>query len=157
MLTVSDNDTPTGSLTRDRITLRAIFCVSLLLLNGLSPISLPPVIRASFFPSQKRLSFIAFRSSLEIRARDSHRTPRSIARSTRFFRLGVALVNKGIHTTSNIHVITRKLTQSIERTNLTLSARLKRLTRRTICFSRLEKLYDKVTGKSISRMWYQPI
>lgn len=55
------------------------------------------------------------------------------------------------------HVVTKKLTQSIERKNLTLRTRLKRLTRRTICFSRLEELHDKVIGEFISRMWYQPV
>lgn len=57
----------------------------------------------------------------------------------------------------DIHVVTKKLTQSIERTNLTLRARLKRLTRKTICFSRSEELHDKVTGEFISRMWHQPV
>ena len=52
----------------------------------------------------------------------------------------------------DIHVVTKKLTQSIERTNLTLRTRLKRLTRRTICFSRSEKLHDKVIGEFISRI-----
>ena len=55
----------------------------------------------------------------------------------------------------DIHVVTKKLTQSIERTNLTLRTRLKRLTRRTICFSRSKELHDKVIGEFISRMWYQ--
>ena len=39
---------------------------------------------------------------------------------------------------ADTHVVTKKLTQRIERTHLTLRTRLKRLTRRTICFSRLE-------------------
>ncbi|WP_420797680.1 IS1 family transposase [Candidatus Sororendozoicomonas aggregata] len=45
----------------------------------------------------------------------------------------------------------------MERTNLTLGTRLKRLTRRTICFSRLEEPHGKVIGEFISRMWYQPV
>ncbi|WP_354007591.1 IS1 family transposase [Endozoicomonas lisbonensis] len=55
------------------------------------------------------------------------------------------------------HVISKKLTQSIERTNLTLRTRLKRLTRRTICFSRSDELHDKVIGEFISRTWYQRV
>ena len=55
------------------------------------------------------------------------------------------------------HAVSKKLTQSIERTNLTLRTRLKRLVRKTICFSRSEELHDKVIGEFISRMWYQPV
>ncbi|MET4692972.1 insertion element IS1 protein InsB [Endozoicomonas sp. NE40] len=55
------------------------------------------------------------------------------------------------------HVFSKKLTQSIERNNLTLRTRLKRLPRRTICFSRSVELHDKVIGEFISRMWYQPV
>jgi len=45
----------------------------------------------------------------------------------------------------------------IERQNLTLRTRLKRLTRRTICYSRSIELHDKVIGEFISREHYQHI
>ena len=63
----------------------------------------------------------------------------------------------GAELSAQSHVVSKKLTQSIERTNLTLRTRLKRLARKTICFSRSEELHDKVIGEFISRMWYQPV
>lgn len=56
-----------------------------------------------------------------------------------------------------IHVVSKKLTQRIERNNLTLRTRLKRLTRKTICFSRSEEIRDKVIGEFIAREHYQRI
>ena len=53
------------------------------------------------------------------------------------------------------HVVSKKLTQRIEQNNLTLRTRIKRLARRTICFSRSEELHAKVIGEFISRMYYQ--
>ena len=55
------------------------------------------------------------------------------------------------------HVVSKAFTQSIERNNLTLRTRIKRLNRKTICFSRSEEIHDKVIGEFISRMWYQPV
>ena len=55
------------------------------------------------------------------------------------------------------HVVSKSVMQSIERNNLTLRTRLKRLNRKTICFSRSEVMHDKVIGEFISRMWYQPV
>ena len=55
------------------------------------------------------------------------------------------------------HVVSKKLTQIIERNNLTLRTRLKRLNRRTICFSRSEAIHDKVIGELISQEHYQRI
>ncbi len=55
------------------------------------------------------------------------------------------------------HVIGKFFTQKIERQNLTLRTRLKRLTRRTICYSRSEELHDKVIGEFINREHYQRI
>lgn len=52
---------------------------------------------------------------------------------------------------STSHVISKKYTQRIERHNLSLQTHLKRLTRRTICFSKSEEMHDKVTG------WYLTI
>ena len=63
----------------------------------------------------------------------------------------------GAELSAQSHVVSKKLTQSIERTNLTLRTRLKRLACKTICFSRSEELHDKVIGEFISRMWYQPV
>ncbi len=42
------------------------------------------------------------------------------------------------------HLITKKYTQSIERQNLNFRTRIKRPTRRTICFSKSEEIHDKV-------------
>ena len=53
------------------------------------------------------------------------------------------------------HIASKKLTQRIERNNLTLRTRLKRLTRKTICFSRSEEIHDKVIGEFIAREHYQ--
>ncbi|HHB8001423.1 MULTISPECIES: IS1 family transposase [Klebsiella] len=44
------------------------------------------------------------------------------------------------------HVVSKKYTQRIERHNLNLRTHLKRLTRRTICFSKSEDMHDKVIG-----------
>ncbi|PJE77872.1 hypothetical protein CI610_03200 [invertebrate metagenome] len=53
------------------------------------------------------------------------------------------------------HVISKLFTQRIERNNRTLPTRLKRLNRKTICFSRSAEIHDKVIGEFISRMYYQ--
>ncbi len=42
-------------------------------------------------------------------------------------------------------------TQRIERNNLTLRTRIKRLARKTICFSRSIELHEKVIGAFIER------
>lgn len=44
------------------------------------------------------------------------------------------------------HTISKNNTQLIERKHLTLRTRIKRLARRTICFSKLEKMHDIVIG-----------
>ena len=53
------------------------------------------------------------------------------------------------------HVATKKFTQGIERQNLTFRTRLKRLARKTICFSTSEELHDKVIGEFLSEEHYQ--
>ena len=53
------------------------------------------------------------------------------------------------------HLITKRYTQSIERQNLTFRTRLKRLARRTICFSKSVELHDKVIGEFIHRYHFQ--
>ncbi|MFM8331390.1 MAG: IS1 family transposase, partial [Candidatus Methylumidiphilus sp.] len=42
-------------------------------------------------------------------------------------------------------------TQNIERKHLTLRTRIKRLARKTICFSKLETMHDIVIGPFINR------
>ncbi|EON88666.1 iso-IS1 ORF2 [Plesiomonas shigelloides 302-73] len=45
-------------------------------------------------------------------------------------------------------------TQRIERNNLTLRTRIKRLARRTICFSRSVVLHEKVIGAFIEKYMF---
>ena len=61
------------------------------------------------------------------------------------------------HLPESRHVATKEFTQGIERQNLTFRTRLKRLVRKTICFSKSEELHDKVIGEFISRQHYQPL
>ncbi|WP_421658659.1 IS1 family transposase [Leptothermofonsia sp. ETS-13] len=49
------------------------------------------------------------------------------------------------------HVVGKWNTQKIERKHLTLRTRIKRLARKTICFSKSEWLYDIVIGLFINR------
>ena len=49
------------------------------------------------------------------------------------------------------HKVGKRNTQKIERFFLTLRTRIKRLTRRTICFSRSELMHDTVIGLFINR------
>lgn len=49
------------------------------------------------------------------------------------------------------HTISKSNTQKIERKHLTLRTRIKRLTRKTICFSKLERMHDIVIGLFINR------
>src|SRR5260363_25538 len=70
---------------------------------------------------------------------------------------------KGFWNLSAFNIITRMIgglmnssylksnTQKIERKLLTLRTRIKRLARKTICFSKLEKLHDIVIGLFINR------
>ena len=51
----------------------------------------------------------------------------------------------------DIHVIGKTNTQKIERKHLTLRTRIKRLARRTICFSKSVLLHDTVIGLFINR------
>ena len=52
---------------------------------------------------------------------------------------------------SEQHTISKSNTQKIERKHLTLRTRIKRLARKTICFSKLEKMHDIVIGLFINR------
>ena len=49
------------------------------------------------------------------------------------------------------HTISKKYTQKIERKHLTLRTRIKRLARKTICFSKSEETRDTVIGLFINR------
>lgn len=49
------------------------------------------------------------------------------------------------------HLADNIVTQRIERNNLTLRTRIKRLTRKTICFSRSIELHEKVIGAFIEK------
>ena len=53
------------------------------------------------------------------------------------------------------HVIGKHHTQKIENKNLMLRTRIKRLTRKTICFSKSEELHDTVIGLFINRYCFQ--
>jgi insertion element IS1 protein InsB len=44
------------------------------------------------------------------------------------------------------HIIGKQNTQKTERKHLTLRTRIKRLARKTICFSKLERMHDVVIG-----------
>ncbi|MNG19884.1 IS1 transposase [compost metagenome] len=53
-----------------------------------------------------------------------------------------------------MHLTGKTFTQRIERNNLTLRTRIKRLARKTICFSRSIELYEKVIGAFIERLHF---
>lgn len=55
------------------------------------------------------------------------------------------------HIKDQVHHIGKRNTQKIERKHLTLRTRIKRLTRKTICFSKVEKMHDIVIGLFINR------
>jgi insertion element IS1 protein InsB len=49
------------------------------------------------------------------------------------------------------HEVGKRNTQKIERKHLTLRTRIKRLARKTICFSKMERMHDIVIGLFINR------
>jgi IS1 family transposase len=53
------------------------------------------------------------------------------------------------------HVVSKKYTQRIERHNLNLWTHIKRLTCRTICFSKSEEMHDKIIGWYLTIHHYQ--
>ena len=55
------------------------------------------------------------------------------------------------HLSSEEHIVGKRNTQKIERKHLTLRTRIKRLARKTICFSKLKKMHDIVIGLFINR------
>jgi insertion element IS1 protein InsB len=56
------------------------------------------------------------------------------------------------HLPAEKHEIGKRNTQKIERKNLNLRTWIKRLTRRTICFSKLKKMHDIVIGLLINKV-----
>ena len=56
------------------------------------------------------------------------------------------------HISPAVHDVGKRNTQKIERKNLNLRTWIKRLTRRTICFSKLEKMHDIVIGLLINKV-----
>jgi len=55
------------------------------------------------------------------------------------------------HLPAYVHEVGKRKTQSIERKHLGLRTRIKRLARKTICFSRSEIMHDLVIGLFINR------
>lgn len=55
------------------------------------------------------------------------------------------------HIASEQHEVGKRKTQRIERKHLRLRTRIKRLTRKTICYSRSEEMHDIVIGMFINR------
>lgn len=53
-----------------------------------------------------------------------------------------------------LHQAGKDKTQSIERKHLTLRTRIKRLCRRTICFSKSELMHDTVIGLLINQLFF---
>jgi len=53
------------------------------------------------------------------------------------------------------HVVGKDNTWKIERKNLSFRTHIKRLGRKTICFSRNEKIHDNVIGMYINKHFYQ--
>lgn len=53
------------------------------------------------------------------------------------------------------HVIGKSDTWRIERRNLNFRTHIKRLSRRTICFSKNEKIHDNVIGMHINRYYFE--
>jgi insertion element IS1 protein InsB len=55
------------------------------------------------------------------------------------------------------HLVGKIFTQRIERHNLTLRTHIKRLARRTICFSKSIEIHEKVIGAYIEKFHYQSL
>ena len=53
------------------------------------------------------------------------------------------------------HIVGKDNTWKIERKNLNFRTHLKRLSRKSICFSKNESIHDKVIGMYINRYYYK--
>ena len=56
------------------------------------------------------------------------------------------------HLDSTQHVVSKRATQQLERKHLTLRTRIKRLVRKTICFSKSMAMHELVIGLFINRL-----
>ena len=56
---------------------------------------------------------------------------------------------------SSMHTIGKDQTWKIERKNLNVSTHIKRLNRKTICFSKNEQIHDNVIGMYIEKYYYK--
>ena len=68
---------------------------------------------------------------------------------TRYFTDGWGAYER--HVEAEQHTVGKDNTQKIESTHINLRTRIKRLVRRTICFSKTERLHDVVIGLFINR------
>jgi insertion element IS1 protein InsB len=71
---------------------------------------------------------------------------------TRFYTDGWGAYNR--HIDHDKHTVGKQHTQKIERKHTTLRARIKRLVRKTICFSKTTQMHDIVIGLFINRFTY---
>jgi len=60
-----------------------------------------------------------------------------------------------IYIPSEKHIIGKDKTWKIERKNLNFRTHIKRLTRKTICFSKNEKIHDIIIGMYINKFYYK--
>jgi len=58
------------------------------------------------------------------------------------------------HLNETEHIIGKNNTQIIERKNLVLRTRVKRLCRKTICYSKSVEMHDIVIGLAINVIWF---
>jgi insertion element IS1 protein InsB len=64
----------------------------------------------------------------------------------------------GRHLDAEQHQVGKEYTQKIERKHINLRTRIKRLVRRTLCFSKTERMHDLVIGLCINRYEFgQPL
>jgi insertion element IS1 protein InsB len=68
---------------------------------------------------------------------------------TRYFTDGWGAYER--HVAADKHTVGKENTQKIESKHITLRTRIKRLVRRTICFSKTERMHDLVIGLFINR------
>ena len=59
------------------------------------------------------------------------------------------------HISASMHTVGKDLTWKIERKNLNFRTHIKRLNRRTICFSKSEQVHDNVIGMYIERYYHR--
>jgi insertion element IS1 protein InsB len=69
--------------------------------------------------------------------------------STRFYTDGWGAYER--HIEPEQHAVGKQHTQKIESKHITLRTRIKRLVRRTICFSKTERMHDLVIGLFVNR------